>query len=776
MNKLMLAIILLNTIYSKLSILYRVQILKSPQLSYSYFERPKVNKTTLYQIHKKIIVFDKCNKQLNQFIRNQFNLNSLEKNHNSIGQQEINSLLIQMKTSGFFRSINIKSRIIDEQQRITIDCESMPIVKYIHITKNKGLIIPEKVVLNLFKNQLGKPLNFKLMNKSLKQIYEWYYEKGYQWVNIKIVQNQKEAINIQIEEGVLNSIQFKFTNQTEDVIQKRNAYLLLRVREFLHIKEEDRLNYYDIEAKLNELKQKQIFENCDYTVSKSKRQPDKLDLLISIYELPDKTTFLIGQNKHFSPGIIETIESKIFNSINKLFKEIVYSGNKIEIEKSIHQKYLTNINSNNSISKHSYNSQKIINKILTKTDHFFLGDLYEWYTNPIHFINSNNLGINYNAQNIGKQKEYIKLSFKFPSIYKNLILTYCKPWIAFYNRRNSLIQIKFVQQSFYSKHKKITELLSQIFNHKFIFLESLSTITTFKTKLNTQLNNDWGLKETLRIESIEQKQTGVKKRGEILFGKTIKDIQKSKMDEHTFMYSNSQIINNTYSNFISFDTKLKYNFNYNNDINWSSTGNNFMILSKYSIPLYKIKNYTLSNHFQKFSQRTVVKYTYYKNYNNAKQGKCFSHYLTFFDLEIGKLIGSSTFFPWIEKFELKFPNYIIKNRKNIPNFPRLLSRIRLENHIVSPQNHSIFVFWDYIYSDQRQLFYKNKDILNTVSKIIDNKNKNDRFSGGIGYQIKTSIQRLPPIRIEFSISSEYEKTIYFRIVEVLSSIAIHKKT
>lgn len=763
-------------IYFKFSSLFIIHNFKEPQLFYNYFEKPKIDTTSQYQIQKKIIISDRYNKQLNQFIRNQFNIKNLEKNVGSVGQQEINNLLTQMKRSGFFRSISIKSRIIDEQQTIIIDCQSMPTLKYIHIKNNKHLIIPEKIIINLFDNQIGKPQNFKLMNKSLKQIYEWYYDKGYQWVNVKIIQNQEKSIQIKITEGILNSIEFRFINQIEDLVQKKNTYLLEHIREFLTIREGDRLNYHSIETKLNELKQKQIFENCDYTVSKSKRKPDELDLLISIYKLPDKTTFFLGQNTHFSPGIIETIESKIFNSINTLFKDTIYDSQKTEQKKIREQPYIADIKSGNFISRHSYNSQKIINRILTKNNLFSLGDLYEWYTNPIHFISSSNLGINYNTQNIGKQKEYLKISFKFPSVYKNIILTYCKPWIAFYSRRNSLIQIKFIQQSFHSSHKKITELLSQIFNHKFIFLESLSTTTTFKTKLRTQLNNDWGLKETIRIESIGQRQTGIKKRRAVIFGNTIRNMQNLKMDDHTFMYSNSQIVNNTSSNFVSFDTKLKYKFSYNNDINWSNTGNNFMVLSKYSIPLYKEKQNTLSRHLKKYAQRIILKYTHYKNHSYGKQGRFFSHYLTFLDLEIGKLIGSSTFFPWVEKFELKFPIYTIETKSGVPNFPNFFSRIRLENHLITAQNHSIFLFINYIYSDQRHLFYRNKDILNNVSRIIDEKNENYKLNGGVGYQVKTSIHHLPPIRIEFSIGPRYEKAIYFRIVEVLSSIAIHKKT
>lgn len=746
-----------------------------PQSSYNYFQTSKIEKKSKYQIQKKIIIVDKGTSKLNQFIRDMFAIDELEQSDQEIGQQEINKLLTRMKTSGYFYSINIKSKIIKRQQTVTIECQSMYPLKYINIKKNKHLIIPEKIIYNLFNQQIGKPQNFRLINEALKNIYKWYYEKGYQWVNIQVTQNDKQSIEIEINEGIINSIHFKFIGQTEESTTK-NELILNTIRNFLDIKEKTRLNYNDIEAKLNELKQKQAFENCDYTVLKSKKKPQQLDLLFSIYELPDKTTFLVGKNTNFSPGIVETIESKIFNSINKLFKEIIYPHPQ-RLEKSFKpEEYLTNIKNKSNIQLDNYNSQRIINKILTQQHLFSLSDLYEWYSQPVHFINSNSLGVNYNIQNIGKQREYLKIRFKVPSVYKNLILTYCKPWIGLYSKQNSLIKFKFLRQSFFSNHKKVTDLLSQIFNHKFIFLDSLSKMQTLKAKLRIQINNNWSLKETFRLESIEQRRTSIKKRSEFLFSGENKNLKNLKINLQGFSYSNSHLVHSTHSNFISIDTKLKYKFSYNHDINWSKTGSNFMVLSKYSIPYYNQSTHKLTNHYKKFSQRTILKYTFYNNFDLKKTIKIFNHQFSFFDLEIGRLFGSSTFFPWNEKFEIKFPDYTIKDKSRIPNFPKLLYRSRFEYHLGTPLNHSAFLFCNYIYSGKRLVFYRNTDIFNTVAKTADNEQKNHRLNGGIGYQLKTSIHRLPPIRIELSISDRSEMTIYFRIIEVLSSTIVHKKT
>jgi len=199
-----------------------------------------------------------------------------------------------------------------------------------------------------------------------------------------------------------------------------------------------------------------------------------------------------------------------------------------------------------------------------------------------------------------------------------------------------------------------------------------------------------------------------------------------------------------------------------------------MVLLKYSLPYSSTSPHKMTQHYKKFSQRTILKYTGYKYYDFEKF--IFNHSFLFFDLEIGNLVGSSTFFPWKEKFEIKFPDDIKSAKNRGQNLPKSFYRIRFEHHLGTLQNHSLLFFWHYLHSNKRNIFYRNKEILNIVSQITDSAISNSKLNAGLGYQFRTSIHRLPPIRVELSISPQSGTTIYFRIIEVLSSIAIHKKT
>nr|QUE28587.1 hypothetical protein [Porphyrostromium japonicum] len=772
-NRSTLIFFVLETMFAQHTYNFLGRHFNAPRLFYDYYQTQKAEVTNKNQIQKVFVVLDEKDRETDQFIRDLFQIDNLESSKIKVRQQEINDLLAQMKLSGYFRSVSIKSKISNKQQTITIKCRSMSPLKSITILGNKSIMIPQKLILDLFRKQIDRPQNFRLINEALKGIYSWYYNKGYQWVNITVKQDDETSIGLQIAEGIIDSIRFKVINYDNESVTNNSFYLMREVRNFLDIKEGDKLNYNEIEARLEELKQKKIFASCDYAVMESKNKPTQLDLLISIYELADKTTLLFGQNNNFRPGVVEIIESRIFNSINSLFKESSYQlGQTI----SGRTRQATRMKKVSSIPIYGYNDQEIMNEILTNQKIFVLGDLHEWYANPVHFINSSNLSIDHSIQNMNQQGEFLKVRFRVPSMYKHFMLAYCKPWLTFYRQQTNLVKIKMLQKSFYSDKKRMTEWFNQIFNHKFIFLDSLSVVKAVKAKLKTQLGKDWRLKQTFELEFVKQKRTSIRKRHEFLFNRTIDSLIQSEINPNIFVYSNPQIVNYTHCNFLSVDTKLKYKFNHEYDIDWSKTGSNFVFLSRYSFPFNGNLERTQTSYYKKFSQRSVLKYTAYKHFNVLEKQKTLGKHFIFLDLEVGNLAGSSTFFPWMEKFEIKFPDYILQDKKALPNFPKLFYKARCEYHLGSPEKHSLFFFHNYIFASERKIFYRNSEVASMVSRNTNSHYKSARIYFGIGYQIKTSIRRLPPIRVECHVCKQSETRVCFKIVEVLSSTAVHKKS
>nr|YP_010337244.1 hypothetical protein MW575_pgp031 [Pseudoerythrocladia kornmannii]UNJ16829.1 hypothetical protein [Pseudoerythrocladia kornmannii] len=766
-----------------LFILYHWCFLINQKTYYSFSEntvwKTKINN---YQYNNSIINLDKKNNiekkihiqgitdtSFKTQIRNIFNLDDLEKISGAIKKSDMGALLKRMKLSGYFTKIQIKSEIVNKIQNIDLDCTVMPILTNINFKNNKNLIIPEILLHKTFKDQLGKPKNFQHLHKGIKTIYQWYYTQGYHWVQINIVEESKQnnAVEIEISEGFIDSIQFKFSDKSYNVYNQDQTKSIQLIRNFLNIREHVVLNYQEIESQINELKEKKIFNSCDYTVLYSKKHAKQLDLIISVYDLPDKTAFLLGKNTSFATGIIESIESQALNSINTLFWKSFDTNriNNINLEaETIYRNTQSNL---------IYNSQLLVNRILTQPNFYSLKDLYEWYAKPLNFIVENSLIIRYNIHNLGKTKEYSCLRFNLPNIHKNFTLIYCKPWISLSKQQTILMQYKFIKQSFYAKNKQIKNILNSMLHSNFVFSNLLFDISKIKSKVRIKLNRNIVLKIMMESQANTYSKNSLKAHPEILFNQSSKSLNTKNNNLNTIFQSIPHRNQKTLSTLISIGTKLKYNTEESNDINWLKQGTHLTVLSKYFIPLKYIKN-TIQNYHYKFANRTIIKSTLFKIFNfNEKKG-WFSRQCLLLDLEIGHLSGSSSFFPYLEQFELRSPEAIRGYPNNILDLPKSFYKNSIEYHLASPNNHSLFVFIDYIKKNDRKLFPLTEDILKLLMNQCHNNHSTNKMTIGLGYQLRTPIKKLPPIRLEYSINIMKERYIHLRVTQVLSSIAIQQ--
>nr|QUE30053.1 hypothetical protein [Erythrocladia irregularis] len=723
-------------------------------------------------VQKKIFIQGISNKIFQTQLKKSFNIDNLEKMPGYLKQIQIINLLTRMKLSGYFKKIQIKSEIVNKVQNVNIDCTIMPILKYIKLKDNKQISIPEHLVYKAFSGQIGQPKNFKLIQESIKKIYKWYYSKGYHWVQIEINQQktQDNYIELTISEGCINSIQFKFDEQIGYLHNEEQTKCIHLLRAFLNIKEHSPLNYQYIESRLDELKNKKIFSSCDYTVIPSKNDPKTIDILISIYGFPHKTVLLVGKNTRFTAEVIESIESHILNSINTFFLKSFPSNIHREINLK-NNKFTTHIDvgTTNTIEIVEKNPQFIIDHILAQSNYYHLRDLYEWYAQPINFVIDNNLSILYNINNLNRKKDFASFRFVLPNIYKNFTLIYSKPWIDLPQKQTLSLQLKLIQQSFYEKNKQITNLISTIFDSHFVLSGLLCNIKTIQSKARIRLNKNVVIKLVIVSKGNTYRRSNLKEQKKCWTAASYQELEKKHRCYNTLLYSISSATKKTISSIFSIGVKIIYNKGESKDINWVKQGNYFTLSSKYFLPINYIKN-TTHNYNYNFANRTIIKSTLYK-INNFIEKKCiFTAHCFLFDIEIGWLSGSSTFFPYLEQFELSSPEAIRGYANNIIAFPKSFYKNSIEYHLVSGSNHSFFLFIDSLHKNQRSVFRLTEDIIKLLLTQKAKEESSNKMSIGIGYQLKTFIRRLPPIRIEYTINMLKEQSVTLRVTQVLSTI------
>nr|QUE28899.1 hypothetical protein [Porphyropsis coccinea] len=729
-------------------------------------------------VTKKIIIEGINDKYFKNKMFSLFNLDYLEETQKEITKQEINKLLKTLTLSGYFKTVQIKSELLNKIQNISIKCSLMPSLTMVTLQNNKRLVIPQKFIKKVFNKQLNKPQNFQLIHQSIKKIYKWYYDKGFQWVQIHINEQQtpEDSININIFEGQINSVKFKFEDSTKNHKHKNRIKSINLIRDFLNINKGQILNSHQIESQLGELKTKKIFASCDYNVVPSRNNNKELDIIISMYDLSDRTAFLIGRNTSFTTGIIEAIESHILNSINLVFHQSIYK-HRIENttllnEEENHEHILKNTKCVEINQKYNMNYPLVLNHILTNSQLYDIQDLYEWYTKPLSFNITNNLSTKYNIQNLGTQKDYISLHFEIPNIHNNFTLIYCKPWIYLCKYQNVFLEIQLIKKSFYRKSKTFTDAFNDFFNNNLILSGSLIQTSKIRSKLKIKLSENFILKILVGAERNSYNISYLKKISEFIYNHHLNKTQNNQINSEMFWFNKPNINSNTILHGFSVETRLKYNANSIDDIDWLKEGAYITFISKFFIPLSQIDVQTSQNYTKKFAQRNILQASFFKILYLIEKKKPFNKQCFLYNTEIGHLFGSSTFFPYLEKFELKSPESIRGYTNSISEFPKLFYKQSIEYHLATPNNHSVFLFCDYIYMTHRTNFLFNNELLKLLIITHKEKQYKNKIGFGIGYQLKTSIKSLPPIRIEYAINILNERSIYFRVAQVLSNIAI----
>lgn len=118
----------------------------------------------------------------------------------------LNKYLTFLKLSGFANSINYKRIIINKKQYCRLYIKFNPVIKSIIITDYSNLIISSKKLQKIFNKHIGLPLNYKLINQSLQNIFLWYRLHGFEWVRIRLIYDYKsKIIKISIKEGAIVS-------------------------------------------------------------------------------------------------------------------------------------------------------------------------------------------------------------------------------------------------------------------------------------------------------------------------------------------------------------------------------------------------------------------------------------------------------------------------------------------------------------------------------------------------------------------------------------------
>ncbi len=160
--------------------------------------------------------------------------------------------------------------------------ENIPITGFA-VTGNT--VVPTGEILEILNSLEGQPQNLKTLTDAIVNVEDLYASKGYVLARIADFKDDPDGcINIEIDEGIINSIAFEGNKKTKDFVIERN---ILSTAGSVY-------NENTLKEDLMRLFATQAFKDVDRKIERSPEDPDKYDITIVLEEQRTGTISLGG--------------------------------------------------------------------------------------------------------------------------------------------------------------------------------------------------------------------------------------------------------------------------------------------------------------------------------------------------------------------------------------------------------------------------------------------------------------------------------------------------
>ena len=146
-------------------------------------------------------------------------------------------------------------------------------------------VISTGEILDILSDLEGQPQNLQTLNEAINQVTDLYESKGYVLANISDITDDPDGcVNINIDEGIINSIAFEGNKKTKDFVIERN---ILSTPGSVY-------NENTIKEDLMRLYSTQAFKDVNRSIERSPEDPNKYDVTIILEEQRTGTISLGG--------------------------------------------------------------------------------------------------------------------------------------------------------------------------------------------------------------------------------------------------------------------------------------------------------------------------------------------------------------------------------------------------------------------------------------------------------------------------------------------------
>lgn len=643
--------------------------------------------------------------------------------------------LNQIKTSGYFSLIYTNSRAMYTKEISNVFLLPNEILKKIYIYDKKKKLISHTFLRNLFQKQIGYPKNFVSLNLALSKIMKWYSDRGYQWSLVEIKQtDDPSSLMINIHEGLVKTITIEYYTLSRKKVHSISC--LESIEQYLGVRVGIPLNINYLQKKITYLKDNQLVGNIIYSIERSNNDSMSLNIKFQIQELKDKEIIVLTEN--FSKAY-----PFIFHSHNSLgqyrnFSNWLVASNIISPSTSKLQACYLNselddryryINISHIIRLLGYS---ISYRKTLISNYFNLQTLLSWTKNKT-------IGFQLYLRNLSRRKSFCIFSTKFIQNGLKIKIFYLDPSLIIDQNFSFQFAIQIIKQCYTNRPSTLSLFLTHVdlaqYTAESVFIYRFTPCFSISEKIL--------LSRVLHIDSLFYNSENFNFN---VYNKSYR------ISNYNIFKQNAKLF---HQEFLSLLFNLRYqNFNY---LGWPLKGYLFEIKSLYLAPFQK-SNF-LSCHFFNSCKQLFFHKIFLKQVSNFNLPIYFRNYLNHILVSTTKIQSNLN----METVSLLLSDYPIKHvlYKSILNFS---VKMKIEYFIPISNSMRVSLFCNYLdcflMRPSKRLTYISQDVINR--KQIQNFLL-EKLSYGFGIQLKLPIREVPPLSIEYTISSSHHFCIHLHI-------------
>nr|YP_009313280.1 Hypothetical protein ORF_4 [Dichotomaria marginata]SCW21534.1 Hypothetical protein ORF_4 [Dichotomaria marginata] len=677
------------------------------------------------------------------YLRNKLiRLLNININHDQIiSKEKIEKWIEKIKLSGFFTNVTFELFTDNQHQIIYINVSTNSLLKMIKIVDYKSKIIPSSYINYLFKEQLGKPINFISIDKTLKLIKKWYIDRGYSWVdiNVQYTKAQSNSITINIFEGVISQIEIIGFSKDKNIDQVINGPIL----DILQAKPGYILNKYVLERGIKKLKQKKILLQCYYEIQYNMEQLGTFKLLVNLETLNKRSTYLFSKAISISSSILESAELWIYSSIKNsiLCRNIYYHSIQNSLSSIIN--HYSIYNRNRAVTINMSENDLSIYSLLCKYDNKRENYIYlrELYLNPVLWILGDNLGCKHYMKHLGLNNTNLIIDARLP-------------------KTGPYFKIQYEILELYLLKKLISEIYLGYFqgidkyhyNHlPIISDEKYENLLCYKNSILHKKGLLIGIKYDIQRLLYITQQINL---NNVLFDyrflkNSIKWTNLNKLNYSSITSIFRPKCTQVFYSFLKLKIQLLYDY-----FNINPLDNFFNCESIYFIPRSIIHLQKLITVNSQYTNKIII---------TMKKSIHLYKHLLLFNAQFINVIGPIDYLPYSEEFLIINPQILRGYPQETLHFPSKFAKLTAEYHVPIKKQNSILLFIDYANNIDTSKQSSNYYILPNDLMYLKENNWSTRISYGIGCQIFIPFQQIPPLRFEYAYNIDNGQYFHLRI-------------